>query len=166
VYYVVLVYIYIVAGNVLAIVILTKVRPITSPSVFMIALGVVDSLNLIIKYIITDVHTHGRPITDIGCRLLTPFLTTWMMKYSNWLVVAMTVERFIAVRFPLRIVSICSRKKSAMTVAAIGVTLGLINVHYIPFRHASADTYRLRNTTQMKCKAYDEFTYWHDEIWP
>lgn len=51
--------------------------------------------------------------------------------YSVWLIVAVTVERFVAVCYPLRAPSLCNRRRACHVMLGLLVTLFCINLHFI-----------------------------------
>ncbi|XP_045156698.1 probable G-protein coupled receptor 139 [Mercenaria mercenaria] len=67
-------------------------------------------------------------ISDASCKLFT-FLTYFSLHMSAWLIVAVTVERFIVVWFPLKATSICSAKRAKLTTLGIGLGFFLLNAH-------------------------------------
>ena len=67
-------------------------------------------------------------ISDAGCRIFL-FLTYFGLHVSAWLIVAVTVERFIVVWFPLKATSFCSTRRAKMTTGAISVFFALLNSH-------------------------------------
>jgi hypothetical protein len=104
-------------GNIVAIAILMKM-PKTSYSVYMSALDVVESLALIFLPLQDLEYIYP---TDIVCQVFVQFAHSVFTMFSNWLIVAMTVGRFIAVKFPLKVAHLTSINKSLLTVAVMGV---------------------------------------------
>lgn len=66
--------------------------------------------------------------SDATCKLFT-FLTYFSLHMSAWLIVAVTVERFIVVWFPLKATSICSAKRAKLTTLGLGIGFFLLNAH-------------------------------------
>jgi hypothetical protein len=78
--------------------------------------------------------------------------------YSNWLVVAMTVQRLVAVVFPLKVAFVTSIKKSMLVVAGIGVLTASLNAHLIP-------QFYYDTVTQL-CATHSHFRTYYNTIFP
>lgn len=87
-------------------------------------------------------------ISDVSCKLFT-FLTYFSLHMSAWLIVAVTVERFIVVWFPLKATSICSTKRAKLTTFGIGLGFFLLNAHLFWTAELITDQYTGRKTCAM-----------------
>lgn len=100
-------------GNILSILVFfrTKLRKLSS-SYYLAALGVSDTGFLLVNFFqwlnFFDIHLYN---TDILCQLFT-FLSGLCAALSVWFVVAFTVERFIAVLYPLRRQTMCTVRRA------------------------------------------------------
>lgn len=117
-------------GNILSILVFfrTKLRKLSS-SYYLAALGISDTGFLLINFLqwlnFFDIHVYN---TDVLCQLFT-FLSGLCAALSVWFVVAFTVERFIAVLYPLKRQTMCTVRR------AKSVLYGLILVsllHSLP----------------------------------
>ncbi|XP_062579715.1 thyrotropin-releasing hormone receptor-like [Saccostrea cucullata] len=116
-------------GNCLSIIIMIrpKFKNITS-SMILMALSVSDSVLLLTqpfnkRFIIQLIGTDLRALSDIGCKIFFVIFKTSKMT-SSWLVVAMCVERFIAVWFPLKAKFICTKNVVRVGIISIYVFIG------------------------------------------
>lgn len=113
-------------GNILSILVFfrTKLRKLSS-SYYLAALGISDTGFLLINFLqwlnFFDINLYN---TDILCQMFT-FLSGLCAALSVWFVVAFTVERFIAVLYPLKRQTMCTVRR------AKSVLYGLILVSLI-----------------------------------
>lgn len=117
-------------GNVLSILVFfrTKLRKLSS-SYYLAALGITDTGFLLINFIswlnFLDIHLYN---IDILCQLFS-FLSGLCAALSVWFVVAFTVERFIAVLYPLRRQTMCTvRRAKSILYGLVVVSL----IHSMP----------------------------------
>lgn len=100
-------------GNILSILVFfrTKLRKLSS-SYYLAALGISDTGFLLINFLqwlnFFDIHLYNM---DILCQLFT-FLSGLCAALSVWFVVAFTMERFIAVLYPLRRQTMCTVRRA------------------------------------------------------
>ena len=104
----------------------------TSTYFYLAILAVADTVVLFVSAFKTWIRTWSNfellHISDASCKTLM-FLVYFSLHLSAWLVVAVTVERFIVVWFPLKATSICSTTRAKLTIVGITLTLFLLNVH-------------------------------------
>ena len=77
------------------------------------------------------------------------FLTQFCVHFSAWLIVAVTVERFLAVWFPLRATTMCNLARAKFVTVMIAMIFILINSHIF----WTAKLHTLHNG-QVKCMSY------------
>ncbi|XP_061169110.1 gastrin-releasing peptide receptor-like [Saccostrea echinata] len=152
-------------GNIAAIITVCKMKPFTSSSVFMIALATMDSFNLIIKELYYQLTYYDIQMYDIGCQLMI-FLGTFAMQYANWILVAMTAERFIAIKFPMKVQEICTKTKVIIVLVVLGLVLASLNSHFFATKREGYTA--LRKYSCMSKVGYDNFYtkiwYWIDGV--
>ena len=103
----------------------------TSSSCFYIAnLAIWDTLLIWNKGIGVFLTLNDVTVGDVGCKALT-YTQNVSNFVSNWTVVAMTVERFLAVTYPLKISRWCTVYRARMTVLAIVIFSALVNSIYL-----------------------------------
>jgi hypothetical protein len=90
---------------------------------YMRVIAVFDSLSLLTHVSLRTAVNHnpgflfGLEAGPIVCPILSVFVCVYGL--SNWTVAAMTLDRFLAIRFPLQAASWCTMKRSKITVTAI-----------------------------------------------
>ena len=120
-------------GNALTIAILAKSKTkLTSPELYMLALAIADSLMIWIglfqywclfnfaPFLITSPHCHAMF-----------FVVNFVNNYAVWIIVAMTIERFIAVYFPLKAPSWLTVSKTRRVLIALILVSAVKNIHYV-----------------------------------
>uniref|UniRef100_A0A182LRX4 G-protein coupled receptors family 1 profile domain-containing protein n=1 Tax=Anopheles culicifacies TaxID=139723 RepID=A0A182LRX4_9DIPT len=116
-------------GNVLSVLVFfkTKLRKLSS-SYYLAALGLSDTFYLIGQFVawlnLVDLKIY---IQEVCCRFFT-FSSSLCCFLSVWFVVAFTVERFIAVLYPLKRQTMCTVRRAkivifALTIAGIFISL-------------------------------------------
>lgn len=97
--------------NPLTIYLSLKLHPQTTSELYMFLLGITDFLNVAMRIIVLGM---GNLInifqTDWSCRVLYFTINTSYI-FSNWIVVCWTIERLIAVVFPLQLNVWCTSRK-------------------------------------------------------
>lgn len=121
-----------VLGNVVSFGVLTSRRMRrVSAYAYLAVLAVADCLVLTVGLLPVWVERlTGSDIKDRAvwlCRTISVVGTT-VSDYSVWLIVAVTVERYIVVCHPLRAASLCQRRTALRVAAAIAVIVLAINV--------------------------------------
>ncbi|XP_064613295.1 rhodopsin-like [Liolophura sinensis] len=117
-------------SNLASIVTLMKIKPMTSSIFLLTFLAVVDFIVLFYKqlFVLMIVNLEYR-VWEIGCKFYF-FIGSILVQYSVWLMVALTIERFIAVWFPLNVASLCTVKRAKITVTCMLLSLALFNIPY------------------------------------
>ena len=104
----------------------------TSTYFYLAVLAIADTLVLFVSAFKTWIRTWSNfellHISDASCKTLM-FLTYFSLHLSAWLVVAVTLERFIVVWFPLKATTICSTTRAKLTILFLMLALFLLNVH-------------------------------------
>lgn len=126
-------------GNILSVIVFskTKLRKLSS-SFYLAALAMSDTcflLGLFIQWLnFVDIQIYNR---EFFCQFFT-FFSNWACFCSAWFVVAFTVERFIAVAFPLKRQTMCTVRRAKFVIGALTAVGGL---HCVPFYVSSAPIY-------------------------
>ncbi|XP_059166042.1 green-sensitive opsin-3-like [Physella acuta] len=95
-------------GNIFSFITILRMKPLTSPTGYVAAVAFVDNACLLFKVLFHSVTKFDVPVGDAGCGIIT-FLGSFSSHFANWLLVAMTVERCLAICMPLRVGSICTK---------------------------------------------------------
>ena len=110
-------------GNMMIILATLKMKPFNSTSLFMISLAVVDLSTACVRIPAKEVKLE----TTTHCKVMV-YLYNALPMYSNYILLFWTLERVIAVQFPLRASSFCTVKRTAIVIAATGVFSFGVNV--------------------------------------
>lgn len=121
-------------GNILSVLVFfkTKLRKLSS-SYYLAALGVSDTCFLLITFMhwlnFADVSIYN---TNVFCQSFTYFSGVCSF-LSVWFVVAFTVERFIAVLYPLKRQTMCTVRRAKMVLCGLTLAGIIINLPLIIF---------------------------------
>jgi hypothetical protein len=108
-----------VTGNAIAFIGNIKKARTSSPQLYMTVLAVIDSM-----YLALSEAFHYLPINlkikfgVAGCKIMMFFITV-VTSVSTWLVIIMTVERVIVVRFPLKASGLCTYNRAVKSVVGL-----------------------------------------------
>lgn len=149
-------------GNTLSALVLVRQRMrTTSIYVYLLALAGADTLVLYVSAfktwirIVTGVELLH--VSDTACRCLT-YLFVIGLHLSAWLIVLVTVDRFIAVWLPLRAIHICTVRRARLLIVALTIVLLVANSHIFW-------TIRLRPVDDDNHGKNDEESQWMSS-WP
>jgi len=160
-------------GNTLSAVILTR-PPMRSISTYryLTVLSFTDSLVLsvgLLRMWLGQLLTGGDMLDRWTwlCKLVNVVGYT-VSNYSVWLIVAVTVERFIAVCYPLMAPSVCSRRRSTRIILAVLAVQLAIHVHFAWTTGVRATNAAMTpvNNTDLQCMASAGFETLIDDVWP
>ncbi|GFN94690.1 thyrotropin-releasing hormone receptor [Plakobranchus ocellatus] len=113
-------------GNIVSFLTIVHMKPFTSPTIYVAALALVDNSCLLVKVIFFLLTKYDAPLGNTGCRTLG-FLGSFTAQLANWLLVAMTLERCLAICLPLRVGTICTRKLHIAGITLTCIILVAIN---------------------------------------
>ena len=157
-------------GNVLSLVIL--VRPDMrkySAYVYLAVLSAADTLVLyvgLMRLWLGEVTGRDmRDATDWTCRVVSLVGYT-VSDYSCWLIIAVTLERYVAVCHPLAMSSfgMTQRAKTVMTLAGLFVVLTAVNAHSLWTVRLYEAEYG--NDTFYVCAGAENYTTLINDVWP
>ena len=110
-------------GNIVIVILTLRIKPFNSTSLFMISLAVVDlsviSSRIAMKAVLFD--------STVICQTMW-YIYNALPLFSNYILVFWTIERFIAVRFPLRVQVFCTVKRTAVTILVVGIFSFAVNI--------------------------------------
>lgn len=140
-------------GNVLSFLIMVQREMRQTSTFFYLAtLAVADTIVLYISAFKTWITVMtGFELLHQGpaaCKI-SIFMTQFCVHFSAWLIVAVTVERFLAVWFPLRATTMCNLARAKFVTVMIAMIFILINSHV--FWTAKLHTF---HNGQVKCVPY------------
>ena len=120
-------------GNILSFLVLMK-RHLRDTSVYMylIVLTCADNVVLYLSAFKTWIRAmfdwELLHVSDIGCKVIM-WLFLVSLHMSAWLIVAMTVDRFLVVWFPFKASSMCNSKRAKLTIIGMVFLIMLYNLH-------------------------------------
>lgn len=100
----------------------------------------------------SDVLSHSNAF----CKTFN-FLSYLSFDVAAWLLIVMTVERFLVVQFPLLSSKIATVKKAKTAIVVLILIMGALNIHF--FWTVSVDENGF-------CKYTDSTRSFHDNVWP
>lgn len=103
-------------GNFIVIIVTMKMKPFNSSSLFMISLAIVDLLAICVRIPFKDVQL----TSTVTCQAMW-YLYNVLPIFSNYTLLFWTLERVIAVQFPLRVTEWCTIKRTAIVITAAGI---------------------------------------------
>ncbi|ELT88865.1 hypothetical protein CAPTEDRAFT_99172, partial [Capitella teleta] len=121
-------------GNLLSFIIMARkgMRKLSTYN-YLAVLAITDTLVLYVGLLrIWVAEIAGRDMRDHAvwiCKTINVLGYT-VSDYSVWLIIAMTVERWIAVCMPLKAPSMCNRRKAGAAIVCIFVLLLSLNLHF------------------------------------
>ena len=110
-------------GNMIIILATLKMKPFNSTSLFMISLALVDLSTACIRIPIRELRFKN----TVACQVIW-YLYNALPMYSNYILLLWTLERVIAVQFPLQASAWCTMKRTAIVIATTGIFSFGINV--------------------------------------
>lgn len=146
-------------GNIAALVTVWKMKPLSSSSIFMIALASMDTMTLVIKELYYQLTYYDIQMFDLGCQFFV-FIGQFSAHYANWILVAMTADRFIAIKFPLKVQKICTKTKVITALLVIAVALLALNIHHFATMY---EGYHF--LAKYKCSIKKEHEFFMKKIW-
>lgn len=103
-------------GNLLIITVTLKMKPFNSTSLFISSLAVID-----LCVIVSRIAMKSVPLNSIMICQSMWYLYNAIPIFSNYVLLFWTIGRFIAVQFPLRVGELCTLKRTAVSIVAVGV---------------------------------------------
>ncbi|XP_060588697.1 lysophosphatidic acid receptor 6-like [Ruditapes philippinarum] len=135
-------------GNILTLIILLRHgRKLSSTAVFLLTLTISDTLFLLNAplrhWILAMWDEDVRHISEIGCKF-SVYLTYSSLQLSSWVLVAVTVERFICVVWPHRVRLGCTPRSSVIMVIILSFVIFGGNTHIL-YGYGRSDLLIFRN---------------------
>jgi len=146
-------------GNCATIVTVLKMSPARSLTVYIALLAVVDNLAIINKLLIFVLMDNRVPIGEVGCKVLG-FGGNFLITFGNWLLVAMSIERFAAVWFPMKVGQMWTFKKSLVAVVMLSVPLCGLFLHLLWIINIVEEDDGI-----VSCDIHEEYRYFMMHVW-
>ncbi|XP_062610501.1 probable G-protein coupled receptor 139 [Saccostrea cucullata] len=153
-------------GNVMSFFILRhKSMARHSTNVFLAALSIADLIVLFVGlfrlWIGEILENDFQTESDFMCKFVN-LLTYSSSQFSAWLVLAVTVERYIVVCHALQATRWCSRERARKTVVVLAIIFILINLHLIWTTGIRTDMGR----TKPECEGLRNYEFLVRKVWP
>ena len=125
-------------GNILALIVMLKIcMEVSSTCIYLAVLTVPDLLLLytrcgndwLYQIIQIDLSTVMMVYSESICKVY-PFLYNFMFHMSRWLLVALSIEGFIQIKYPDKAIYMCTLSRAKAVILLLTVLLVCVNVHY------------------------------------
>ena len=103
-------------GNLIILIVTIRMKPFNSSSLFMVSLATVDMLLVCGRPGLREMDKYS----DAACQSIW-YIFNVLPVYSNYILLFWTLERFIAVQFPLRVNDWCTLRNTAFSITGAGV---------------------------------------------
>ena len=154
-------------GNILSFIILTRKQMTGSTYIYLAVLSITDTLVLFIGLLRRWVgELNGHDVIDYSnwtCKTLSTLSYT-VSDYSVWLIIAVTVERYIAVCWPLKAPTMCTKTRAIMVIVFILLLLIGLNLHFL--WTAELGYFWYDNEKVPQCDGGEHYKMLVEEIWP
>ncbi|KAL3859749.1 hypothetical protein ACJMK2_009947 [Sinanodonta woodiana] len=153
-------------GNLFSFIILIRhVRKVSTYN-YLTVLAIMDILVLYVGLLQLWIGELTDEIVNQGrwlCKIVI-FLGYVSSDASVWLIIAVTVERFIAVCFPLKAYAMCNIRKARCIIFCVICLICIINVHF--FWTVDLKSVSSNDTVGRKCEASDNHKVLVEVVWP
>lgn len=148
-------------GNALSFVVMTRKTMVTvSTCFYMAVLAVADTIVLYFSCLrrwITYLQNYDTSnVSPAGCKTLT-FITYWCFQFSSWILVVMTIDRFLAIHYPLKALSFRVLRHPKWIVLVIALVCSAFDLQYFFITDLNDEG---------DCLPLEEHRYFHEKIWP
>lgn len=159
-----------VVGNILSFIILTR-RSMRRVSTYryLAVLSLTDTLVLMVGllrlWLGELLGADPRDTAQWTCKLINVIGYT-VSNYSVWLIVAVTVERYVAVCYPLLVPSICQPTRSMRVIMAVFSVQLLIHIHFLWTTELHSAFSPAKSMVTTHCEAAENYQTLINIIWP
>lgn len=115
--------------NTLIIFIAARIKPMHTCEMYMIALGIADLMAVSGRFVHRMLDRYGVRRHNFDCKSVRYIYTVGLV-YSNLILMAWTLERFIAVMFPLKLSVWCSIRNTKITIGTLFVACALLSIPF------------------------------------
>ncbi len=115
-------------GNLASIVTILRMTRLKSATFYVALLATVDNTALILKTVYMELLHQPHAFSTSGCRFMC-FFGLVTAAFSNWLLVAMATERFMAVRYPMKVARIWTLRRALVLTAVLFCLLCILHLH-------------------------------------
>jgi hypothetical protein len=116
--------------NVLTILIAAHLKPRHTSEIYMITLGITDFVVVVTRCTYNVWSTYIDSRSSASCKI-PGFLIHVSLVYSNMILMSWTIERVVAVIFPIKLASWCSIKNTKITLVFLLLLSSLLGIPYL-----------------------------------
>lgn len=131
---------------------------------YMASLALVDLIVLLVpcllRWLLT-VDIDPRPANAAACKILN-FMSHWSFNSSAWILVAMTVDRYIAITFPLKAIRLSTPRRARIVIGILILSTAAVSAHF--FVTAVVETQPV--IQEPLCVGHDKFKHFLEVTWP
>ncbi|XP_076439904.1 kappa-type opioid receptor-like [Babylonia areolata] len=142
-------------GNLLSLLTILRMPTVSSSKMHVAILAIIDNCAIVNKFLFHQLTEHLVRLGDVGCKVLL-FTGNFFSILASWILVAMTLERFIAVWFPLKVSRIYSKKKA---------TIVLIVIFFLTFSFNTVYFVIVIENVKKSCVFHDSFRTFMQDYW-
>nr|KAG5714832.1 hypothetical protein BaRGS_000320 [Batillaria attramentaria] len=146
-------------GNGMSLLTILRMPTVSSSKMHVALLAVVDNCAILSKLLIHQLTGNDVHLGNAGCKIML-FCGNFFSILASWILVAMTLERFIAVWFPLKVSRIYSKKTATMVLISFCVLTFCLNAVYLWIAKEA------HNGNVMVCGFYEEYSTFMKYYWP
>lgn len=139
-------------GNFIVIIVTLRMKPFNSSSLFMTSLAVVDLILICFRIPFKEIEMQSTAMCNVYW-----YLNNVLPVYSNYILVFWTIERFIAVQFPLKVNEWCCLRNTAFAITGVGIFASLYNIPW-GLNH-------IKSPDRTGCDIVPEWSYFTYKIW-
>ena len=148
-------------GNLLTLLIMLKPSMRTKSTCFyMASLAIFDTMaiyfNCFTKWITLFEDIDALKVSDAACKTIN-FMSYTSFDIAVWILVAMTIERFVAVHFPFKASKYATIKHAKIVLVSIIVVFTGINLHFF---------WTVSLNSRGQCASLEDHEDFHNEVWP
>lgn len=116
--------------NPLCVITSLSVKPFFTSELFMLTLGITDFINVVFRLMVRQMDHYNVNQSLFVCKT-TVYISNLCLVYSNVILVVWTIERFIAVAFPMKLASWCTMRNTSMALVILLLVIIGFNTGYL-----------------------------------
>ena len=156
-------------GNVMTVIVLLRQNlRSNSTTLYLLVLAITDLVVLyfgLLRQYLRKVHDEDFRVS-MGCGFHL-WLVYTSVAYSSWLLVALTMDRYVSIKFPVYVRNRNSRRCAIIVLVFLFIILASVNSHFLFSWESREYTYKTKNMTITYCEtSSSSYDYLHEHIWP
>lgn len=147
--------------NTLAFLTISSIKPFAASSFSVALLAILDTVVLVMRLFYQQLTAYDVSMGDAGCAIFS-FLGSFFLHLSTWTLATMTIERFVAVWFPLRVSEFFTLKRAKVSILIISFILILLNMHILWMTHEYVNPFP---PIALDCGFRNEYKEFEKNVW-